>query len=515
MSGKYVNKQQAKLYMELRKTKELTQESASAKSAISVRTGRDIEHGKHHTALPKKVRSYKTRRSPVDEVWNAELEPMLRRNPDIQSKTLLIHLQRTHVDADGEPTYTDSIERTLQRKVAKWLAINGKPKDVMFPQEHIPGQQALSDFSHPDKIKVTVNGLPLKHMFYHFRLVCSKWSYLKVIQSGESMQALSEGMQEALFALGGAPEEHRTDSLSAAFKNLSTETKNDLTAKYENLCSYYNMTPTRNNKGESHENGSVESSHGHIKNRIAQELILRGSNNFDSVASYEKWIQDIVKSSNKRNCKNFQAEQMALQPLPKYKTEDYELKSTKVSNLSMTRIKGLSYSMPSSLSGHTITLHIYQNTIKVYLGCSFILSLERKYAAKHGSRYVINYKHLIGSLIKKPAAFRKCQYRNELLPNDYYRKIWHYLDQTENLKVAPKIMLRILKLAVDHNCENELGIHIYGLVQNKRAIAIEKIESRFNKSNPVLPEVTSKQHDLSQYDFFIKNTFTGGNYASV
>jgi len=444
MGGKYINKTQVELYMKLRKVRGLSQESAAASVGISVRSCRTIEAGKHYTANPRKVRTYKTRRSPIDDIWDIELEPMLRENANLQAKTLFIYLQRKYLDAEGEPIYTKSIERTLQRKVAKWLAINGKPKTVMFPQEHIPGQQSLSDFTHFDKV-ITIRGKLFKHMFYHFRLVYSKWSYLKVIQSGESMQALSEGLQEALFALGGAPNEHRTDSLSAAFKNLSIETKEDLTDKYEKLCAYYNMEPTRSNKGQKHENGSVESSHGHIKNRLAQELILRGSNDFNSVSEYEQWVHDIVKASNKRNCKDFKTEQLALHPLPTYKTNDYEIKSTKVSNLAIIIVKGMRYSVLSSLSGHTITLHIYQNEIRAYLGCSFVYSFERKYFSSHKSYYVINYKHIIHSLIQKPAAFRKCCYRDQILPNDNYREIWFYLDNTEAKKVAPKIMLRLLK----------------------------------------------------------------------
>ena len=107
------------------------------------------------------------------------------------------------------------------------------------------------------------------------------------------------------------------------------------------------MTPTRNNKGESHENGSVESSHGHLKNRIAQELILRGNNKFDSVESYESWVQEIISNSNRRNSKNFPEEKAALHPLPSHKIADYEATSVKVSKLSMMTVKNMTYSMPS------------------------------------------------------------------------------------------------------------------------------------------------------------------------
>jgi len=502
MGGKYINKTQVKLYMKLRQERGLTQESAAANLGISVRSGRSIEKNKHYTSRAKKLRTYKTRKSPIDEVWASELEPMLFKNPSLQPKTLLIYLQRVHLDKEGNPIYNNSIERTLQRKVAKWLALNGRSKEIMFPQEHIPGEQALSDFTNFDGVKITIQGWPFKHMFYHFRLVYSKWSYLKVIRSGESMQALSEGLQEALFALGGVPKEHRTDSLSAAFKNISAETRKDLTVKYEELCSYYGMIPTRNNKGKKHENGSVESSHGHIKNRIFQELIIRGSNDFNSISDYDNWIHEIVKSSNKRNCKDFQAEYLALQALPKYKTNDYEIKSLNVSNLSIIILKGMRYSMPSSLSGHTITAHIYQNEIKIFLGCSFVFSCSRKYFNEHKSKYVIDYRHVVHSLIKKPAAFRKCQYRDEILPTEEYKQIWRYLDQTENRKIAPKIMLRLLKLAADYDCEQELGVHVINLITTKAAVVIEDIENKFNTSNPQLPKVFSKQHDIAEYDFF-------------
>ena len=187
--------------------------------------------------------------------------------------------------------------------------------------------------------------------------------------------------------------------------------------------------------------------------------------------------------------------------MPKYKTNDYEIKSIKVSNLAIIIVKGMRYSVPSNLSGHTITLHVYQNQIKVFLGSSFVFCFIRKYLDKGNSRYVINYKHVIHSLIKKPAAFRKCQYRNELLPNDCYRQIWVYLDQTENIKVAPKIMLRLLKLAADYNCENNLGFYVTNLIANKSSIIIEEIENKFNTSNHQLPQINSKQHNITEYDF--------------
>ena len=124
--------------------------------------------------------------------------------------------------------------------------------------------------------------------------------------------------------------------------------------------------------------------------------------------------------------------------------------------------------------------------------------------ANHSSKYVINYQHIIKALIRKPGAFRKCKYQQEILPNKTYRLIWQYLDRTETFKVAPKIMLRILKLASDYNCELELGNYIYDLISQSNAISIEDIETKFNSSNPPLPNIDCTQHSINSYDFLNK-----------
>lgn len=199
MAGRYITKEQVKLYMKIRKESQLTQVSCAAKSGFSPRSAYTIEKNLHHTQHAKHPRAYKTRQSAIDAVWKDDLLKKLEENTEIQPKTLLIYLQRTYRGDSGEPIYDDSHLRTLQRRVAQWKAMQGKPKDVIFPQIHLPGVQSLSDFTHMDRREIQINGVVFKHMLYHFRLVYSKWSYVKVIQSGESFQALSQGLQEALF----------------------------------------------------------------------------------------------------------------------------------------------------------------------------------------------------------------------------------------------------------------------------------------------------------------------------
>ena len=515
MAGKQITNQQVKLYMKYQTTTNLSQAACAAKSGFSERSARIIDQGKHHTQLPYTPRQYKTRKSDIDNIWDTVLVPMLEDNPSLQPKTLMIYLQRTYLDDNGLSVYTDSHLRTLQRKVSEWKALNGPSKDIMFPQKHYPGIQALSDFTSMNSINISIDNEPLSHMLYHFRLVYSKYSYIKVILSGESFQALSEGLQEALYEIGGSPKEHRTDSLSAAYKNDRHIANDDLTDSYKELCTYYNMLPTRNNKGVSHENGSVESSHGHLKNRIRQELLLRGSNNFDTLAEYEQWIYLIVQNSNKRNSKKFKIEQQYLQKIPANKCVDFEIKSVKVSSHSMINVKHMYYSVPGRLVGYTVTLHIYQKIIVGYIGSNHAFSLERKYIGECSNRYIVDYKHVIHALVKKPKAFRSCKYRDSLLPSYDFKQIWLHLEQSCGIDTATRIILRLLKLSYDHNCETRLTKLCLKLIGENKHINIECLESQFNTSNPILPIINWKQHSLKGYDNLLKTNVIGCVYATA
>jgi hypothetical protein len=101
--------------------------------------------------------------------------------------------------------------------------------------------------------------------------------------------------------LGSAPREHRSDSLSAAFRNLANPDALDLTRNYQALVLHYGMTATRNNRGVVHENGAIESRHGHAKVRIAQALLLRGSSASDRLDNYRTFVAEVIAQHNRRH----------------------------------------------------------------------------------------------------------------------------------------------------------------------------------------------------------------------
>jgi transposase len=256
---------QVTLYMKTR-SQGKTQVDAAARVGISERTAQRLDAGEHATKEPTKPRPYKTRTDPLAAVWEKELAPMLEQQPSLLPITLFEYLQ------DEYPGQYDKAHRTLQRRIKQWHALNGKDQEIIFRQRQQPGQQALVDFTVFKGLVILIAGVILNFRLFHFRLAYSKWSYLKIVQGGESYSALTEGTSEALSRMGAAPAELRTDSLSAAFRNLSKESAADITERYQAFCQHYGMAPTRNNRGVAHENGAVESPNGHLKRRIAQQL---------------------------------------------------------------------------------------------------------------------------------------------------------------------------------------------------------------------------------------------------
>ncbi len=501
MSGKWITSKQVEIYMKARKNGK-TQQVSAAQAGISERSGRSIENSKHSNSKVKQ-RHWRTRQDPFESVWLKELEPMLKAEPNLSALTLLEFIQEQH----GAESYPDKLLRTLQRRVLKWHHIQGPGQEVMFKQQHIPGLMGLSDFTELKDIKVTINQKPFKHLLYHFRLVYSKWSYMEVVQGGESFIALSQGLQNALWSLGGAPLEHRTDSLSAAFKNLSPSVHDDLTQKYHEFCSHYQMKPTRNNKGVSHENGGIESPHGHLKRRIKQAFLIRGSYDFDSVKSYQSWLNDVVKGQNRRNAKQIDLEKMALQALPVHKVADYTILPVKVSRSSTIQVRTSLYSVPSRLIGANLQVHLYHDHLECYLSGSKVIELIRVYGdAKLRRARNIDYRHIIDSLVKKPMAFYHSQLRDAMLPNEDYRQIWLHLSKTSTSRDASKIMVNLLNIAAKYACESALSERVLDAIHQGKPIDLEHIKIQFcPQSKNEIPELETVQHSLSFYNRFIQS----------
>jgi hypothetical protein len=395
---------------------------AAARSGISAATGYRFENDPR---LPSERRRPRGRRrpDPLAELWAAEILPMLEAAPALRPVAILEELMRRHPELPG------GIRRTLERRIRSWRALNGPQREVIFPQEHEPGRLGLSDFTSAGELGVTVVGVPLAHSLYHFRLAYSGFEHAHVVLGGESYVALAEGLQNALWTLGGAPKEHRSDSLSAAFRNLDVDQRRDLTARYEELCAHYRMIPSRNNRGIAHENGAIESAHGHLKKALADALLLRGSSDFDALSDYRRFVDEVIGRRNARIAKRIDIERACLTALPEQKTADFEEVVVCVSSASGFRLRKVFYSVPSRLIGHRLRVRLFDDRLEVFLGGTALFTLPRGRACaktgKHGS--VVDYRHVIHSLRRKPMALLNLVYRDRLFPRAAYARAFDAL----------------------------------------------------------------------------------------
>ena len=447
--------------------------------------------------LPSQKKPHRERRrpDPLAGVWDNEVVPMLKAAPGLRPVAVFEELCRRH------PELGAGTRRTLERRIRSWRAVNGPDREVIFRQEHPPGRMGLSDFTEVADLGVTIAGQVFDGRLYHFRLPFSGFEHAHVVLGGESFVALAEGLQNALWALGGAPEQHRSDSLSAAFRNLDADAKEDLTRRYEAFCAHYGMTPTRNNLGVSHENGSVESSHGHLKRKLDDALLLRASRDFDDLEAWRGFVDQIVGRGNARNAKRIDQERIALKELPARRTADYEEVSVEVTSSSAFTLRKVFYSVPSRLIGHRLRVRLYDDLLEGFQGSTLLFTLRRGRpdpSGKHG--HVIDYRHVIHSLRRKPMALLNLVYRDQLFPRRAFALAFEALLAALGERPACRAMVGILALAHERACEAELAFALQEALDDGVLPNLPALIERFRPKDVALPVVVVTLPSLAIYD---------------
>jgi transposase InsO family protein len=492
MPGRHINDHQMRLYMKSRLT--VKKPAAAAQAAISLRTAYRIENDPRLPSQTPRPRG-RRRPDPLIAIFDAEIVPMLEAAPGLRPIAIFEEMQRRH------PELPERVRRTMERRIRQWRALNGKDRDVIFRQVHEPGRMGLSDFTEMGDLAVRVAGVDLDHRLYHFRLACSGFEHVHVILGGESYVALAEGLQNALWALGGAPLEHRSDSLSAAFRNLDREAREDLTSRYDALCSHYRMEPTRNNRGVAHENGAIESPHGHLKNSIRDALLMRGTIDFDDLTAYRSFLDEIVGRKNARNGQRIDAERAVLQPLPDNRTADYEHELVYVSTSGGFVLRKVFYTVPSRLIRHRPRARLYDDRVELFVGGTRVLTLVRGRPGRDGKHgHVIDYRHVIHALRRKPMALLNLVYRDQLWPRDAYRHMFDHLCERLSERAACKLMVELLSIAHERGCEAQLAALLTEDLAADRLPELKVLRERFAPDLASLPEVSVHLTPLTVYE---------------
>jgi len=182
------------------------------------------------------------------------------------------------------------------------------------------------------------------------------------------------------------------------------------------------MTPTRNNAGIAHENGAIESAHGHLKRAIADALLMRASSDFPDLIAYRVFIDNLVSQRNARNAKRIESERAVLQALPDRRTCDYEDVAVRVTSAGGFRLRKVFYTVPSRLIGHRLRVRLYDDRLEVFVGGTPLLTLPRGRSLPSGRHdQVVNYHHVIHALRRKPMALLGLVYRDQLFPREAYK----------------------------------------------------------------------------------------------
>jgi len=470
---------------------------AAAKTGMDEKTARRyMRLGK----LPSEVRAnhrWRTREDPFADHWDG-VRSMLEINPGLEAKTVFEWLQRRY---PGH--FSDGQLRTLQRRVKVWRALEGPAREVYFPQVYEPGKLCQSDFTDMRKLGVTIQRCPFDHLIYHFVLPYSNWESGTVCFS-ECFESLSEGLQNALWELGGVPEAHRTDRLTPAVQK--TDHPEEFTRRYSALLGHYGLRGCKIQVGKPHENGDVEQRHHRFKRALDQSLMLRGSRDFADRGHYGRFVANLFSQLNAGRQARLSDEIAVLGKLPQARLEACKRLEVRVGKGSTIRVNHNVYSVPSRLIGEKVDVRLYSDHVDVWYAQCKVETMAR---LRGEGRHRINYRHIIEWLIRKPGAFEHYRYRDDLFPTSRFRMAYDTLKERYGPARGAREYLAILELAAT---ESEAGVDdaLRTLMAGEVTVSAEAVETTLLSQGQIEPatEVAVEDVDLGLYDGLLTGEVT-------
>ena len=485
---------------QVRKLRRLEQQG-TAKELAALKAGMDPKTARKYRRLgrlPSEVkrmdRNWRTRSDPFAEVW-PQIQELLQRNPGLEAKTLFADLQRRFPGR-----FADGQLRTLQRHCRQWRSLEGSAKEVFFAQIHYPARLGASDFTHCTELGVTINGLPFDHMIYHFVLTYSNWETGTICFS-ESLESLSEGLQNALWQLGGVPQFHRTDRLTAAIQP-GVEGPKAFKQRYQALLPHYGLQGQAIQAGQGHENGDAEQSHHQFKRALDQALMLRGSRDFLSRDAYEDFLRQMFVQTNAGRQQRLAEELPLLRPLPPRRVEACKRLKIRVESDSIIRLAGNVYSVSSRLIGEWVEARLYAENVEVWYAQKQVDQLPR---LRGKGKHKIQYRHIIDWLVRKPGAFADYRYQADLFPSSSFRLAYDRLVQ-QHPERAAKEYLGILYLAA-HETESGVEAVLVRLLAQEQPLSVARVTEELHKKGGPgsLTDVVVSPVDLALYDALLES----------
>jgi hypothetical protein len=317
------------------------------------------------------------------------------------------------------------------------------------------------------------------------------------------MLSLKHGVQEALFRLGRVPQYHQTDHSTGATHKLSKAEKRGgakadrgFNEDYLALMEHLGMEPRTIKVGAKEQNGDVESMNGAFKRRGLQHLLLRGSRDFESVQAYEEWLRGILEKANAQRSKRLSEELEVMKVLRVERLAEFQEIQVGVTSWSTIRVKRNTYSVPSRLIRERVRVRIFEDRLEVYYGNLHQLTCERL-RGEGGS--LINYRHIIWSLVRKPGAFERYRYREDLFPSVVFRRGYDALCEALPSRKADVEYLRCLNLAAT-TMESTVAEALESLLASGELPLADQLKQLVAPEEPQVPAMEVPPVDLEGYD---------------
>jgi hypothetical protein len=467
---------------------------AASKGEMCEKTARKYLRAGELPSQMKKPHTWRTREDPFEGVWEEIREMLEESEAKFEAKTLFEYLQRKYPGR-----FQDGQLRTLQRRMKVWRALEGPSKEVYFSQVHHPGELAQSDFTRMGGLGITIGGQPFDHMIFHFVLTYSNWESGTVCY-GESYESLSQGLQNALWELGGVPKAHQTDRLTAAVHQLQKDEKESeegFTQRYRDLMSHYGLEPRKIQVGQPNENGDVEQSHHRLKRGVEQALLLRGSCDFKDLEEYQAFLKDLMERRNENRRDRFGWEQKVLRALPSRRIEDTIKKDVRVGRGSTIRVQNNTYSVHSRLIGEGVEARVKMDEIEVWYAQRCV---ERMPRLRGSGKHRIDYRHVIDSLVRKPGAFANHIYQSDFFPTSRFRMAYDALSERIPSRADSEYLKILEKAAKDGESEVDEALRL--LIAKEETICFEAVRQIVDegKQVPAVTEVEIDPVELAEYD---------------
>ena len=468
---------------------------ASARSGMSRQTGAKYRKRAKLPSELKEPRTWLTRDNPFAVDWK-EVEQMLAQTPDLQAKTIFDVLSERNPDR-----YEPGQLRTLQRHISRWRALQGDDsvQQIFFPQCHVAGEAMQGDFTHTGELGLTVAGECFKPLLCHVALPFSGWQWATPCQS-ESMLALRAGIQDAVFRLGKVSVWFQTDNSTGATHRVAPG-KRQFNQEYLDLMSHLGMKPRTTGVGEKEQNGTIEAHNGAFKRLLNQWLLVRGSRDFTDEAAFISWLHEMLQRANSSKSKKLAIELAAMRPLVASRAPEFSEVVVPVSTYSTINVRSNIYSVPPRLRHHDVKVRVYEQRIEVRFADVLILTAPRLVGT---SRHAVDYRHVIWALVRKPGAFARYRYREDLLISPVFRKAHAALQAADPGVKGDAAYLRLLLLAAS-TLQSDVETAMTLLMEQGKLPTADAAKDILElNQRPQVPDMPEPHVNLADYDQLIQ-----------